>query len=40
LVVGAWGFAALAYLRFRTDRDRAVSTEPRRPSRHLVVSTE
>jgi membrane-associated phospholipid phosphatase len=40
LVVGAWGFAALAYLRFRTDRDRAVSTETRRPSRHLVVSTE
>jgi membrane-associated phospholipid phosphatase len=40
LVVGAWGFAALAYLRFRTDRDRAVSTETRRPSHHLVVSTE
>jgi membrane-associated phospholipid phosphatase len=40
LVVGAWGFAALAYLRFRTDRSRAVSTQARRPSRHLVVSTE
>jgi membrane-associated phospholipid phosphatase len=40
LVVGAWGFAALAYLRFRTDRDRAVSTGARHPSRRLVVSTE
>jgi membrane-associated phospholipid phosphatase len=40
LVVGAWGFAALAYLRFRIDRDRALSAPTRRPSRHLVVSTE
>jgi membrane-associated phospholipid phosphatase len=40
LVVGAWGFATLAYLRLRTDRDRAVSAETRRPSPHLVVSTE
>jgi membrane-associated phospholipid phosphatase len=40
LVVGAWGFAALAYLRFRTDRDRAVSTQTRSPSRRLAVSTE
>jgi membrane-associated phospholipid phosphatase len=40
LVVGAWSFAALAYLRFRTDRDRAVSVQARRPSGHLAVSTE
>jgi membrane-associated phospholipid phosphatase len=40
LVVGAWGFAALAYLRFRTDRERAVGTQAGRRPRHLVVSTE
>jgi membrane-associated phospholipid phosphatase len=40
LVVGAWGFAALAWLRLRAGRDRAVSTqEHRRPSR-LAVSTD
>ena len=40
LVVGAWGFAALAYLRLRSGRERAVDTrEQRRPS-HLAVSTD
>lgn len=40
LVVGAWGFAALAWLRLRAGRDRAPSTrEQRRPS-HLAVSTD
>lgn len=40
LVVGAWGFAALAWLRFRAGRDRAPNTsEHRRPS-HLAVSTD
>jgi len=40
LVVGAWGFAALAWLRIRAGRDRAPSTpEHRRPS-HLAVSTD
>jgi len=40
LVVGAWGFAALAWLRIRAGRDRAPSTqEHRRPGR-LAVSTD
>jgi membrane-associated phospholipid phosphatase len=40
LVVGAWAFAALAWLRLRAGRDRAVSTqEHRRPGR-LAVSTD
>jgi membrane-associated phospholipid phosphatase len=40
LVVGAWGFAALAWLRLRAARGRAVSTqEHRRPGR-LAVSTD
>jgi membrane-associated phospholipid phosphatase len=40
LVVGAWGFAALAWLRFKADRDRA--TAPHGSSRrgHLAVSTD
>jgi membrane-associated phospholipid phosphatase len=40
LVVGAWGFVALAWLRFRADRDRA--TAPHGTSRrgHLAVSTD
>ena len=40
LVVGAWGFAALAYLRLRAGRDRAVITQERRRPRHLAVSTD
>jgi membrane-associated phospholipid phosphatase len=40
LVVGAWGFAGLAWLRLRAGRDRAPGThEHRRPS-HLAVSTD
>ena len=40
LVVGTWGFCALAYLRQR--REREVETSPRRPERrgHLAVSTD
>ncbi|HEX4751953.1 MAG TPA: phosphatase PAP2 family protein, partial [Solirubrobacterales bacterium] len=40
LVVGAWSFAALAYLRLRADRDRAARPGERRRSRHLAVSTD
>ncbi|HVS99378.1 MAG TPA: phosphatase PAP2 family protein, partial [Solirubrobacterales bacterium] len=40
LVVGAWGFAALAFLRLRADRDRvARAPEPRR-TRHFAVPTD
>jgi membrane-associated phospholipid phosphatase len=40
LVVGAWGFAALAYLRLRADRDRAPRTDEVPRPRSLVVSTD
>lgn len=40
LVVGIWGFAALAWLRLRADRDGALSTGEHRPSRPLAVSTD
>jgi membrane-associated phospholipid phosphatase len=40
LVVGAWGFAALAYLRLRVGRDRAPRTDEVPRPRHLVVSTD
>jgi membrane-associated phospholipid phosphatase len=40
LVVGAWGFAALAWLRARGGRDRAPSTREGRRPRHLAVSTD
>lgn len=40
LVVGAWGFAALAWLRQRGGRDRAPTTQEHRRPRHLAVSTD
>jgi membrane-associated phospholipid phosphatase len=40
LVVGAWGFAALAYLRLRGDRDPAPRTDEHRRPRPLVVPTD
>jgi membrane-associated phospholipid phosphatase len=40
LVVGAWGFAALAWLRLRSRRDRAPRTSEHRRPRGLAVSTE
>jgi membrane-associated phospholipid phosphatase len=40
LVVGAWGFAALAWLRIRGGRDRVAGTREHRRSRHLAVSTD
>ncbi len=40
LVVGVWGFAALAYLRLRVERDAAVSARVRPRRRHLAVSTD
>jgi membrane-associated phospholipid phosphatase len=40
LVVGAWGFAVLAWLRSRRGADRAPSTQEHRRPRHLAVSTE
>jgi membrane-associated phospholipid phosphatase len=40
LVVGAWGFAALAWLRRRDGRDRAPTTQEHRRPRHLAVSTD
>jgi membrane-associated phospholipid phosphatase len=40
LVVGAWGFGALAWLRLRTDRDRARGTERRPQSRSLAATTD
>jgi membrane-associated phospholipid phosphatase len=40
LVVGTWGFAALAWLRSRAGRDRAPSTSEHRRPRHLAVSTD
>lgn len=40
LVVGAWAFAALAWLRFRAGRDRAPSTREQRRPNHLAVSTD
>jgi membrane-associated phospholipid phosphatase len=40
LVVGAWGFAALAWLRSRGGRDREPSTQEHQRPRHLAVSTD
>jgi membrane-associated phospholipid phosphatase len=40
LVVGAWGFAALAWLRLRAGRDRAPRTRADRRPPDLAVSTE
>lgn len=40
LVVGTWGFAALAWLRARGRRDRAPSTQEHRRPRHLAISTD
>jgi membrane-associated phospholipid phosphatase len=40
LVVGTWGFAALAWLRVRSGRDRAPSTREQSRPRHLAVSTD
>jgi membrane-associated phospholipid phosphatase len=40
LVVGAWSFAALAWLRSRPGPDRAPSTQEHRRPRHLAVSTD
>ncbi|HEX4753861.1 MAG TPA: phosphatase PAP2 family protein [Solirubrobacterales bacterium] len=40
LVVGAWSFAVLAYLRFRGGRERAVDTREQRRPRPLAVSTD
>ncbi|MBS1892231.1 MAG: phosphatase PAP2 family protein [Actinobacteria bacterium] len=40
LVVGAWSFAALAWLRYRRGPDRAPSTQEHRRPRHLAVSTD
>jgi membrane-associated phospholipid phosphatase len=40
LVVGTWGFAALAWLRIRRGPDRAPSTQEHRRPRHLAVSTD
>jgi hypothetical protein len=39
-VVGAWGFAALAWLRLRPGRDRARDTREHRPPPDLAVSTD
>lgn len=40
LVVGAWGFAALAWLRRRAGRDRAARNRERRRAGGLAVSTD
>ncbi len=40
LVVGAWSFAALAWLRLRRGPERATSTQEHRHPRHLAVSTD
>jgi membrane-associated phospholipid phosphatase len=40
LVASAWGFAAVAWLRFQVYRDGAVSSDGRQRSRHLAVSTD
>jgi membrane-associated phospholipid phosphatase len=40
LVVGAWGLAALAWLRSRAARDRAPTTQEHRRPRGLAVSTD
>jgi len=40
LVVGAWGFAALAWLRLRAGRDRAPDAPADRRPRHLAVSAD
>jgi membrane-associated phospholipid phosphatase len=40
LVVGAWGFAALAWLRARGGRDREPRTQEHSRPRHLAVSTD
>jgi membrane-associated phospholipid phosphatase len=40
LVVGAWGFAALAWLRLRADRDRAAASHATSRRGHLAVSTD
>ena len=39
-VVGAWAFAILAFLRFRGEREAAVSDTSRRPRGRWAVSTE
>jgi membrane-associated phospholipid phosphatase len=40
LVVGAWGFATLAWLRSRRGPDREPSTQEHPRPRHLAVSTD
>jgi membrane-associated phospholipid phosphatase len=40
LVVGAWGFAALAWLRSRSGPEREPSTQEHPRPRHLAVSTD
>jgi membrane-associated phospholipid phosphatase len=40
LVVGAWSFAALAWLRLRADRDRAFETGEHHRPRHLAVRVD
>lgn len=40
LVVSSWGFATLAALRFREDRERVADVAPTPPSGHWAVSTE
>jgi membrane-associated phospholipid phosphatase len=40
LVASAWGLGAVAYLRFRSFRDGAVSSDGRPRPRHLAVSTD
>jgi membrane-associated phospholipid phosphatase len=40
LVASAWGLGALAYLRFKDDRGGALSSDERRRSGHLAVSTD
>jgi membrane-associated phospholipid phosphatase len=40
LIVGAWGFAALAWLRLRVGHGRAPDTREHRRRPHLAVSTD
>ena len=40
LVVGAWAFAIIAFMRFREDRAAAVSDPSRSPRGRWAVSTE
>jgi membrane-associated phospholipid phosphatase len=40
LVASAWGLGAVAWLRFRADRDAAPSDEVRAPARHVAVPTD